>query len=117
MQYNPLSRIDLIGRSNILTNRIIVKALQSNRGYKIRGMNEADLKGMVESVFNAVYNQLAVESQRAYECKCDKSAEFKPRSDVEIEKDVTAYFEINGKLQHLQYREVARENISVELGW
>jgi hypothetical protein len=126
MQFNPLSRIDLIGRSNILTNRIIVKALQSNRGYKIRGMNESDLKKMVESIFNAVYNQLAVEAQLAYDFNFDKyvlerdgiasdlTAEFKPRSDVEIEKEVTAYFEINGKLQ---YREVSRENISVELGW
>ena len=107
MQYKPLSHIEIIGRTNILTNRIIVKALQSNRGYKIRAMNDAALKMMVESVFNAVCNKLTVEAQRVYECTCDPTAGFKLISDVEIEKEVTAFFESNGKLQ---YREVKFES-------
>ena len=107
MHYNPLSHIEIIGRTNILTNRIIVKALQSDRGDIIRVMNDADLKMMVESVINAVCNKLTVEAQRVYEDTCDPTAGFKLISDVEIEKEVTAYFEIDGKLQ---YREVKFES-------
>ena len=107
MQFNPLSHIELIGRTNILTNQIIVKALQSNRGDIIRVMNDADLKMMVESVINAACNKLTVESHRAYEYMYDPTAGFKPRPDVEIEEEVTAFFEIDGKLQ---YREVKFES-------
>ena len=107
MQFNPLSHIEIIGRTNILTNRIIVKALQSDRGDIIRAMNDADLKMMVESVSNAVCNKLVVESQRVYEDTCDPTAGFKLISDVEIEEEITAYFEIDGKLQ---YREVKFES-------
>ena len=107
MQFNPLSHIEIIGRTNILTNRIIVKALQSNRGDSIRAMNDADLKMMVESVINAVCNKLTDEAQRVYEDTCDPTAGFKLISDVEIEKEVTAYFEIDGKLK---YRNVELES-------
>ena len=108
MQYNPLSTIDRIEKSNLLTNRIIVKALKSNRGVSIRAMNAVDLKMMAASVFYVVYNKLAVDAQRAYDYNFDEGAEFKPRLDVEIEEEVTAYFEINGKLQ---YREVNLESL------
>ena len=108
MQYNPLSQIDRIEKSNLLTNRIIVKALKSNRGDSIRAMNAVDLKMMAASVFYVVYNKLAVDAQRAYDYNFDEGAEFKPRLDVEIEEDVTAYFEINGKLR---YREVKLESL------
>ena len=108
MQYNPLSTIDRIEKSNLLTNRMIVKALKSNRGDSIRAMNAVDLKMMVASVFYVVYNKLAVDAQMAYAYNFDESAEFKPRLDVEIEEEVTAYFEINGKLQ---YREVKLESL------
>ena len=116
MRYNPLNLGECIEKTGILTNRIIVKALQSDRGDIIRAMNVADLKMMKKSVTCAVSNKLAVEAQLAHEYECvkyvreldgiasDPTAEFKPRSDVEIEEEVTAYFEINGKLQ---YREVA----------
>ena len=109
--YNPLRQIDRFEKSNRLTNRIIVKALQSNRGDIIRAMNDANLQKMIESVFNAVHNILAVETRRAYEYNCDKygkeegyvindpAAGFKLIPDVEIEKEVTAYFETNGKLR------------------
>ena len=107
MQYKPLSHIEIIGRTNFLTNKIFVKSLQSNLGDSIRAMNDADLKMMVESVINAVCNKLTVESQRAYEYMYDPTAGFKPRPDVEIEEEVTAYFEIDGKLQ---YREVKFES-------
>ena len=109
MQFNPLSHIEIIGRTNILTNRIIVKALQSNRGDRIRATTDVGLKMMVESVINAVCNKLTVEAQRASEYKYDSPAGFKPRPDVEIEEEVTAFFEIDGKLQ---YREVKLEAIS-----
>ena len=108
MQYNLLSTIDRIEKSNLLTNRIIVKALKSNRGDSIRAMNAVDLKMMAASVFYVVYNKLAVDAQRAYDYNFDEGAEFKPRLDVEIEEEVTAYFEINGKLQ---YREVNLESL------
>ena len=119
MNYNPVSSIDRIEKSNILANRIIVKSLQSNRGDIIRAMNVADLKKMVQSVTMAVYNKLAAEAQVAYDYKFDKyviervcgiieeSAEFKPRPDVEIEAEISAFFEIDGKLQ---YREVKLES-------
>ena len=121
MRYNPLSHADRIEKTNILTNRIFVKALQSDRGDIIRAMNVDDLKTMLASVFHAVHNELAVEAQLAYDYYFDKNvierdcvindkiAEFKPRSDVEIEEDVTAFFEIDGKLQ---YRDVTLEDIS-----
>ena len=89
-----------IEKSNALTNKIIVNALKSKRGDIVRAMNPVDLKKMMQSVFLAVHNILAAESRRAYEYKCDPTAEFKLKPDVEIEKCVTAYFEINGKLQH-----------------
>ena len=114
MQYKPLSQSDRIEKAIILTNKIIVKALQSDRGDIIRVMNDADLKMMKDSVARVVRNILEVESQRAYAYKYDPTAGFKLISDVEIEKEVTAYFEINGKLQ---YREVSRENIIVDLSW
>ena len=125
MKYNPLSDTDRIERSNLLANRIIVKALNSNRGDIIRAMNVADLKKMVQSVTMAVYNKLAAEAQLAYdynfdkflsERDCvitDKIAEFKLIPDVEIEEEVTAYFEINGKLQ---YRKVIGEPFIVSPG-
>jgi hypothetical protein len=114
MLYNPLNLIERIEKTNILTNSIIVKSLQSNRGDKIRTLNGADLKMMRESVTCAVYNKLAVEAQIVYDFNfgdyyikdgiaSDKIAEFKLMSDVEIEEEVSAFFEINGKLQ---YREV-----------
>jgi hypothetical protein len=132
MHYNPLSPIDRIEKSHILTNRIIVKALQSERGDLIREMNDVDLKMMMASVFRAVYNKLAVEAQRAYEFNCDNYAkeqghvvndptvkfglildigfeeDVSVHFDIDIEEEVTAYFEIDGKLQ---YREVAIESI------
>ena len=114
MQYKPLKQSDRIEKAIILTNKIIVKALQSNRGDSIRAMNDADLKKMICSVFHAVDNILAGEPPRGYDYKgpyeiedghngLDPTERFKPRPDVEIEEEVTAYFEINGKLQ---YREV-----------
>ena len=121
MHFNPLSHADRIEKTNILTNRIIVKALKSDRGDIIRAMNADDLNAALTSVLYAVHNKLAVEALRAYNyyftnlaidlyCVINgKIAEFKPRPDVEIEEDVTAFFEIDGKLQ---YREVALENIS-----
>ena len=125
MHYNRLSSIERIEKSISLANRIIVKSLQSNRGDIIRVMNVADLKMMKASVICAAYNKLAVEEQLAYEYECEKyvlerdgiasdlTAEFKPRSDVEIEEAVTAYFEINGKLQ---YREVKYKSLS-DMQW
>ena len=120
MHYNPLNQIARIERSNLLANRVIVKALKSKRGDSIRAMNVVDLKKMMQSVFLAVHNILAADAKLAYDYKFDKyvaerdcdiideSAEFKPRPDVEIEEEVTAYFEINGKLQH---REVKPESL------
>ena len=119
MQYEPLSATDRIEKTNILTNRIIVKALQSERGDSIRAMNTADLKKMIKSVTLAVHNKIAAEMQLAYDYKFDRyliervcgiieeSAEFKPRPDVEIEAEISAFFEIDGKLQ---YREVKLES-------
>ena len=121
MHYNPLSTVDRIEKASLLTNKIIVKALKSNRGDNIRAMNDVDLKMMLATVFYVVYNKLEAEAQRAYDYKFDKcviewvcgiideSEEFKPRPDVEIEEEVTAFFEIDGKLQ---YREVKLESIS-----
>ena len=125
MHYNPLSQMARIEKSDLLTNRIIVKALQSDRGDIIRAMNDADLKKMLYSVFYAVHNILEAEAQRVSDYKwlfaiedghvvIDPTARFKLISDVEIEKEVTAYFEIDGKLQ---YREVSREKIIVDLDW
>ena len=112
MKYNPLSTIDSIERSKLLANKIIVKALQSNRGDIVRAMNAADLKKMIQSVTLAVFNKLGAEAH-AYKCYkylierdrnvVGRGEKFKPITDVEIEKEVTAYFEIDGKLQ---YREV-----------
>ena len=121
MHYNALRQLARIEKSNLLANSIIVKALESDRGDIIRAMNVADLKMMKESVTCAVSNKLAVDAQLAHEYECvkyareldgiasDPTAEFKPRSDVEIEKEVSAFFEIDGKLQ---YREVEVESIS-----
>jgi hypothetical protein len=121
MQYEALSHTDRVEKSIILTNRLIVKALQSDRGDIIRVMNVAGLKNMLKSVFNGVYNKLAVDAQRAYDCAVDKyeldqdcivvvqDEKFKPRPDVEIEEDVSAFFEIDGKLQ---YREVKIESLN-----
>ena len=100
MHYNPLNQMSRIEKSNLLTNRIIVNALQSDRGDIIRAMNDADFKNMLASVFYVVHNKLAVETQLAYDYYLDKSAEFKPRTDVEIEEEVSAFFEIDGKLQY-----------------
>ena len=120
MHYNPLNQMARIEKSNALTNKIIVKSLKSNRGDIVRAMNPVDLKMMLASVFYVAFNKLAEDAQRAYDYKFDKyvterdcdiiveSAEFKPRPDVEIEEEVTAYFEINGKLQH---REVKPESL------
>lgn len=121
MDYNPLSTIDRIEKANMLTDRIIVKALQSDRGDIIRAMSIADLKLMRESVFRAVCNKLAVDMQRAYDfnsfnqgqAAVDPTAKFEPMPDVKIEEDVSAFFEIDGKLQ---YRKVAIESIS-NLKW
>ena len=119
MKYNPLSQIDRIEKSNLLTNKIIVKALKSNRGDIIRAMNVADLQKMVKSVFNGVHNMLAEETQRAYEYNRDNYAierdggiidpteGFKLLTDVEIDEEISAFFEIDGKLQ---YREVKLES-------
>ena len=126
MQYEPLSHTSRVEKAIVLTNRIIVKALQSDRGDSIRVMNVADLENMLKSVFNGVYNKLAVDAQRAYDSAVDKyeldqdcivvvqDENFKPRPDVEIEEEVIAYFEINGKLQ---YREVMVESISTLPGF
>ena len=112
MHYNPLNQIARIERSNLLANRVIVKALKSKRGDIVRAMNVVDLKKMMQSVFLAVHNILAADAKLAYDYKFDKyvtgrdcniideTAGFKLRPDVEIEELVTAYFEINGKLQH-----------------
>ena len=126
MQYEPLSHTSRVEKAIVLTNRIIVKALQSDRGDSIRVMNVADLKNMLKSVFNGVYNKLAVDAQRAYDCAVDKyeldqdcivvvqDENFKPRPDVEIEEEVSAFFEIDGKLQ---YREVVVESLSTLPGF
>ena len=95
MYFNPLSQSDRFEKAKILAKRIIVNALQSERGDIIRAMNVADLENMVESVVRAVYNKLTVKAQIAYGYKID----------YVIEEDVSAYFEINGKLQ---YREMSR---------
>jgi hypothetical protein len=121
MHYNALKQLDRIEKSNLLTNRIIVKALQSDRGDVIRAMNVAGLKKMVVSVFHAVHNILAEEARRASDYKIpyvieegrvivDHTARFKLIPDVEIEEEVTAYFEIDGKLQ---YRKVEFESFIV----
>ena len=126
MKYNPLSTVDRIEKASLLTNKIIVKALKSNRGDIIRVMTVGGLKNMLKSVFNGVYNKLAVDAQRAYDCAVDKyeldqdcivvvqDENFKARPDVEIEEEVAAYFEIDGKLQ---YREVIVESISTLPGF
>ena len=126
MHYNALRQLARIEKSNLLANSIIVKALESDRGDIIRAMNVADLKMMKESVTCAVSNKLAVDAQLAHEYECvkyareldgiasDPTAEFKPRSDVEIEKEVSAFFEIDGKLH---YRDVKLESISTLLGF
>ena len=121
MHYNALKQLDRVEKSNLLTNRIIVKALESDRGDIIRAMNVADLKKMVLSVFQAVHNILAEETRRASDYTppfviedgiviVDTTARFKLIPDVEIEKEVTAYFEIGGKLK---YRKVEFESFIV----
>jgi hypothetical protein len=121
MHYNALRQLDRIEKSNLLTNRIIVNALESDRGDIIRAMPIADLKKMVVSVFYAVHNILAEETRRASDYKIpyvikegrvivDHAARFKLIPDVEIEEEVSAYFEIDGKLQ---YREVKIESFIV----
>ena len=112
MHYNPSSPVDRIEKSRILANRIMVKALQSERGDLIRVMNDLDLTKMMESVARAVHSILAKEAQRAYDFKIDNyaieqghvkvdtTAKFELMSDVEIEEEVSAYFEIDGKLQY-----------------
>ena len=126
MKYDPLNHASRVEKAINLTNKIIVKSLLSDRGDNIRVMNVADLKNMLKSVFNGVYNELAVDAQRAYDCNFDKfviwaicdiiddSSEFKPRLDVEIEEAVSAFFEIDGKLQ---YREVVVESLSTLPGF
>ena len=125
MKYEPSNHASRVEKAINLTNKIIVKSLLSDRGDNIRVMNVADLKNMLKSVFNGVYNELAVDAQRAYDYKfdmfviwaicdiIDDSAEFKPRHDVEIEEAVTAFFEIDGKLQ---YREVMGDPFIVSPG-
>ena len=132
MQFNPLSHNDRVEKSIVLTNRIIVKALQSDRGDIIRVMNVADLKNMLKCVFNGVYNKLALDAQRAYDCAVDKyeldqdcivvvlDEKFKPSSDVEIEERVTAYFEIDGKLQYCEVlveSVIALQGIDKSVDW
>ena len=126
MKYEPLSHNSRVEKAIILTNKIIVKSLQSDRGDIIRVMTVGGLKNMLKSVFNGVYTKLAVDAQRAYDCAVDKyeldqdcivvvqDENFKARPDVEIEEEVTAYFEIDGKLQ---YREVIVESISTLPGF
>lgn len=124
MHYNALRQLDRVEKSNFLAHRIIVKALQSDRGDVIRAMNVAELKYMLVSVFYAVHNILAEETRRASDYKIpyvienghvivDTTARFKLIPDAEIEKEVTAYFEIDGKLQ---YREVKLESFIVLQG-
>ena len=121
MHYNALRQLDRIEKTTFLTNRILVKALQSDRGDLIRLMKDADLNKMIHSVFNAVHNILAEETRRASDYKIpyvieeghlivDHTARFKLIPDVEIEEEVTAYFEIDGKLQ---YRAVKLESFIV----
>ena len=111
MHYDPLSSIDRIERTNLLANMIIDKALQSERGDIIRLMNGADLKMMKESVFRAVHNILMEETLRVSDYKrpyaikeghviIDQIARFRLITDAEIEKEVSAHFEINDKLQY-----------------
>ena len=119
MTYNPLSQADCIERTNRLASLIIVKAMLSDRGDIILAMNDADLEKLEESVARTVRNILEVKAQRVsdYKWPCvikeghgivDPTARFNLIPDDEIEKEVSAYFEINGKLQ---YREVVVEDI------
>lgn len=121
MHYNPLRQLERIEKSNFLTNRIIVKALESDRGDVIRAMNATDLKKMILSVLFAVHNILAEETRRASDFKIhnvikdghvivDHTAKFELIPDVEIEEEVSAFFEIDGKLQ---YRDVEFESFIV----
>jgi hypothetical protein len=122
MQYESLSHTDPVEKAIILTNNIIVKALESERGDIIRVMSVAGHKKMIKSVFKAVYNKLYQEVELAYEHELDKYllkldgiasdliGKFKPSTDVEIEEDVSAFFEVNGKLQ---YRKVKLDRFIV----
>ena len=93
MIFYALNQMANLEKANILANRIIVNALQSERGDIIRAMNAADLEMMKESVFNAVDNKRTVKAIFEYGDKLDSV----------IEEEVGAFFEIDGKLQ---YREV-----------
>ena len=121
MHCNLLRQLDRAEKTIFLTNRIIVKALESDRGDIIRAMNVSVLQKMVKSVFNAVHNIIAEEARRASNFETlyamvdghlviDHASRLKLMSDVEIEEEVTALFEINGKLQ---YREVVGESFVV----
>ena len=121
MHCNLLRQLDRAEKTIFLTNRIIVKALESDRGDIIRAMNVSVLQKMVKSVFNAVHNIIAEEARRASNFETlyamvdghlviDHAARLKLMSDVEIEEEVTAYFETKGKLQ---YREVICESFVV----
>ena len=118
MHYNALSQTVRFEKTKILADRIIANALQSERGDVIRAMNASDLEKMIQSVNRAVHNILAEETRRGYDYTppfviedghviVDTTARFEPRPDVEIEEEVTAYFEIDGKLQ---CREVETES-------
>ena len=124
MTYNPLSQADRIERTNLLAYRIIDKALQSERGDIILAMNDADLEKMEESVARAVRNIIEAEAQRVsdYKWTCvikegrviiDPTEGFKLLTDAEIEEAVTAYFEIDGKLQ---YRKVTVKTFGKGVG-
>ena len=121
MHCNLLRQLDRAEKTIFLTNRIIVKALESDRGDIIRAMNVSVLQKMVKSVFNAVHNIISEEARRASNFETlyamvdghlviDNAARSKLMSDVEIEEEVTAYFETKGKLQ---YREVICESFVV----
>ena len=98
MEFESLSGIDRVEKANILANRIIVNALQSERGDIIRAMNVSDLEKMINAVFHAVDNKLTVKAWIEYGYKLD----------YVIEEEVGAFFEIDGKLQ---YREVPHQFI------
>ena len=92
MHYDPLSPTARIEKANILAERIIVNALQSERGDIIRAMNAAGLEKMINAVFHAVQNKLTVKAWIEYGYKLDSV----------IEEEVGAFFEIDGKLQYLE---------------
>ena len=117
MHYNPLSQLDRIEKTTFMTNRIIVNALQSERGDSIRAMDDEDFKNMLATVFCAVHNILAEEARCAanFEFTYGKgkghlifgtTVVFMPRYDVVIEEEVSDFFETKGKLR---YRKVISE--------